>query len=137
LSNGTAQTQKRDQKPPRKEVGRKIEPFSIVIMVCTLCHTWARGKPPCEARIKICASTFETCRSSDLSNYMIFYIIIGHMGNKIQILLDIDDFFSILFKKTLFCCVQGCMIVELQGCIIVALQGCVIVKLQGCVNVVL
>jgi hypothetical protein len=31
---------------------------------------------------------------------MICYIIIGHMGNKIQILLDIDDFFSILFKKT-------------------------------------
>jgi hypothetical protein len=31
---------------------------------------------------------------------MIFNIIIGHMGNKIQILLDIDDFFSILFKKT-------------------------------------
>jgi hypothetical protein len=27
-------------------------------------------------------------------------MIIGHMGNKIQILLDIDDFFSILFKKT-------------------------------------
>jgi hypothetical protein len=53
-----------------------------------------------EARIKNFAGTFETCRSSDLLNYMIFYIIIGHMGNKIQNLLDIDDFFSILFKKT-------------------------------------
>jgi hypothetical protein len=50
---------------------------------------------------KICARTFETFRSSDLCNYMIFYIIIGHRGNKIQILLDIDDFFSFLFKKTL------------------------------------
>jgi hypothetical protein len=35
-----------------------------------------------------------------LCNYMIFYIIIGHMGNKIQILLDIDKKKSILFKKT-------------------------------------
>jgi hypothetical protein len=41
-----------------------------------------------EARIKNCARTFETCRSSDVYNYMIFYIIIGHMSNKIQILLD-------------------------------------------------
>jgi hypothetical protein len=38
--------------------------------------------------------------TSDLCNYMIFYIIIGHMGNKIQILLDIDEFFSFIFKKT-------------------------------------
>jgi hypothetical protein len=53
-----------------------------------------------EAPIKIFASTFETCRSSDLCNYMICYIIIGHMGNKIQILLDIDNFFSFFFKKT-------------------------------------
>jgi hypothetical protein len=52
-----------------------------------------------EACIKFFASTFETCRSSDLCNYMIFYIIIGHMGNKIQILLDIDDFISFFFKK--------------------------------------
>jgi hypothetical protein len=27
------------------------------------------------------------------ANYMIFYIIIGHRSNKIQILLDNDDFF--------------------------------------------
>jgi hypothetical protein len=33
-------------------------------------------------------------------NYMIFYIIIGHRSNKIQSLLDIDEFFSIFFKNT-------------------------------------
>jgi hypothetical protein len=55
-----------------------------------------------EARIKMLCNTFETCRSSDLSNYMIFYIIIWHMGNKIQILLDIDGFFSFFSKKTQF-----------------------------------
>jgi hypothetical protein len=43
---------------------------------------------------KICARTFETCRSSDVYNYMILFIIIGHRSNKIKILLDIDDFFS-------------------------------------------
>jgi hypothetical protein len=31
---------------------------------------------------------------------MIFYIIIGHRSNKIQSLLDIDEFFSFFFKKT-------------------------------------
>jgi hypothetical protein len=31
---------------------------------------------------------------------MNFYIIIGHMGNKIQILLDIDECFSFFFQKT-------------------------------------
>jgi hypothetical protein len=46
--------------------------------------------------------TFETCRSCDVYNSMIFYIIIGHRGNKnrgnkIQIVLDIDDFY--LFSK--------------------------------------
>jgi hypothetical protein len=49
---------------------------------------------------KICALTFETCRSSDVYNYMIFYIIIGHRSNKIQSLLDINEFFSFFFKKT-------------------------------------
>jgi hypothetical protein len=34
-----------------------------------------------------------------LCNYMIFYIIIGHMGNKIQILLEIDNFFQFCFVK--------------------------------------
>jgi hypothetical protein len=53
-----------------------------------------------EARIKSFASTFETCRSSNLCNYMIFYIIIGHRSNKIQSLLDIDHFFSFFFQKT-------------------------------------
>jgi hypothetical protein len=53
-----------------------------------------------EERIKICALTFETCRSSDVYNYMIFFIIIGHRSNKIQSLLDNDDFFSFFFKKT-------------------------------------
>jgi hypothetical protein len=48
---------------------------------------------------KICALTFETSRSSDVYNYMIFYIIIGHRSNKVQSLLDIDEFFS---KKTHF-----------------------------------
>jgi hypothetical protein len=33
---------------------------------------------------------------------MIFYIIIGHRSNKIQILLNIDDFFSFLSKKHKF-----------------------------------
>jgi hypothetical protein len=49
---------------------------------------------------KICALNFETCRSSDVYNYIIFYIIIGHRSNKIQSLLDIDEFFSFFFKKT-------------------------------------
>jgi hypothetical protein len=52
-----------------------------------------------EARIKICARTFETCRSSDVYNYMIFYIIIGHRSNEIQILFYIDDFFSFFSPK--------------------------------------
>jgi hypothetical protein len=38
--------------------------------------------------------------SPDVYNYMIFYIIIVDRGNKIQILLDIDEFFSIFFKRT-------------------------------------
>jgi hypothetical protein len=33
------------------------------------------------------ARTFETCRSSDVYNYMIFYIIIGHRSNKIIYLI--------------------------------------------------
>jgi hypothetical protein len=33
---------------------------------------------------------------------MIFYIIIGQRSNKIQSLLDIDEFFSFFFKKTQF-----------------------------------
>jgi hypothetical protein len=52
-----------------------------------------------KARIKIFELTFETCRSSDVYNYMIVYIIIGHRSNKIQILLDIDEFFSFFFQK--------------------------------------
>jgi hypothetical protein len=57
------------------------------------------------SRIKICASTFETCRLSDLCNYLIFFIIIGHMGNLIQILLDIailTVFFQFCSKKHIF-----------------------------------
>jgi hypothetical protein len=48
------------------------------------------------------ARTFETCRSSDVYNYMIFYSIIGHRDNKIQILLDIciDNFLvNFFFEK--------------------------------------
>jgi CCR4-NOT transcriptional regulation complex NOT5 subunit len=32
--------------------------------------------------------------------FSLVYIIIGHRSNKIQSLLDIDEFFSFFFKKT-------------------------------------
>jgi hypothetical protein len=48
----------------------------------------------------MCARTFETCRSSDVYNNMIFHIIIGDRGSKIQIILDIDNFFfDFFFEK--------------------------------------
>jgi hypothetical protein len=63
--------------------------YNIILSeIYTYIHTSAQ---------KICALTFETCRSSDVYNYMIVYIIIGHRSNTIQSLLDIDDFF--IFSK--------------------------------------
>jgi hypothetical protein len=42
-------------------------------------------------------------RSSDVYYYIVFYIIIGHRGNKIQILLDIDDCFFANFFFEINC----------------------------------
>jgi hypothetical protein len=73
--------------PPGKVLGPFYPPPNLCSHFTALPLCFGGSK----AHVKICACTFETCRSSDLYHYMIFYIILGHRGNKMKNVLDIDN----------------------------------------------